>query len=52
VLSLAGKSRVSRGRRAAARDWSMTMLCITRRQNARGLSTRDQRAASRCRVSW
>jgi hypothetical protein len=27
-------------------------LCITRRQNARGLSTRDQRMASRCRVSW
>jgi hypothetical protein len=52
VLSPAGNSRVSRGRRAAARDWSMTMLCMTRRQNARGLSTRDHHAASRCRLSW
>jgi hypothetical protein len=29
----------------------MTMLCITRRQNARGLSTRDHFIASRCKVS-
>src|SRR5215472_2786632 len=29
-----------------------TMLCMTRRQNALGLSTQDKRAASRCSVSW